>query len=280
MYRTLLCAPPNKYDVVERAKSVNAHVAHFDLEDSVPLSQKPLVRELILNKLKENNSIPTAVRINAIDSKEGMEDILFFVNHDIAPDIIIVPKVESAECVNVVANVLKVSFPEIQMFCVIESVKALKSLDSIVRAEKHINGLIFGSADFSECMGRIPSSLDLTFAKTEIALAANQIGAYAVDSPCFNLEGDAELRNECLQARKIGFHAKIAIHPSQVPVINEVLSPTKEEFDFSKKILESTSNKSIDDGSAIAKVNKNMIGPPFVKLARKIVTSAEEMYER
>lgn len=273
MIRSFLCAPPSKFDVVNKSIEVKASVAHFDLEDSVPDSQKETARRLIYESLVKKNRIKTAVRLNAIDTKYGMEDILFFINKNISPDIFIIPKVANPEAVNIVGDILREYFPCIKVFCVIESVKSLKSLDRIINASSHIDGLIFGSADFSESMGRVPSALDLTFARTEISLAANQINAYAIDSPSFTLENNIELEDECHLARRLGYHGKIAIHPKQVPLINDIFSPTQEELDFSKRIIE-VKNGFESGCSNISKIKNNMVGPPFVKVAKKIINAA------
>ncbi|KAF7772081.1 citrate lyase subunit beta / citryl-CoA lyase [Pseudoalteromonas citrea] len=274
MIKSLLCAPPNKYDVVSKSIEVNASVAHFDLEDSVPERQKEKARDLISASLLRNNQIKTAVRINAIDTKYGLEDILFFINREVSPDFFILPKVEAPESVNIVGDILRQAFPNVKLFCVIESIKALKSLDRIVNASSYIDGLIFGSADFSESMGKVPSALDLTFARTEISLAANQINAYAIDSPCFSLENINELDQECRIARRLGYHGKIAIHPKQVSLINEVFSPTQEELDFSNEVIEASERLNHKSCSSISTVKSNMIGPPFIKMARKIINAA------
>ncbi|QUJ68043.1 CoA ester lyase [Photobacterium sp. GJ3] len=273
--KSLLCGPAEKYDVVSRAIMTGASVAHFDLEDSVPLSRKSATRAAILKQLKHPIPIPTAVRINALNTQLGLEDILGFIHQNVAPDIMIVPKVESPETARIAGDILKEHFPETRIFCVIESIKALKSLDRIILEPDFIQGMIFGAADFSGDMGKVPSALDLTYAKTQIALAANQINAVAIDSPCFQIHDVLRLETECLQARALGFHGKIAIHPGQVSRINQAFAPTEHEYTFSKNILDTLTGPDEREASSIRTVGENMIGPPFIRIAEKIVKSME-----
>ncbi len=269
IFRSFLCGPSNRFDVVQRAIDCGSHVAHFDIEDSIPLAKKESVRNDIVQQLLQVTDILTAVRINSLNSAEGLKDIMSFIENNVVPDIVIVPKIESPDGIKLVSDLLKDNFKNVKIFGVIESIKGVKSLDRIIHAENHIDGLVFGSADFSKDLGRIPSALDLSYAKNEISLAANYINALAVDSPCFAIKDLSVLKDELEKAKELGFHAKIAIHPSQISLINKILSPTKEEINFATQIL--TETEDVEKKAGIVTVGGTMIGPPFLNIAKSIV---------
>ncbi|SGZ09390.1 Citryl-CoA lyase [Moritella viscosa] len=269
-HRSFLCAPPGKFELVNKSIAYKASVALFDLEDSVPENKKKFTRELVLSQLKNKPAITTAVRINSLHTKFGLEDILGFVEAQIVPDIIMIPKVESGDDLSIVEDVLQQLRPSMGLYAVIETIKGVRKLNDIIKSPANLQGLVFGAADFSENIGRHPSTLDLTYAMNKISMAANEVGIQAIDSPCFSIDDITTLEMESNLAKRLGYQGKIAIHPHQVKPINELFGLTKKEIALSQSIIEKIGLIEDLDMSRISKINNSMIGPPFLKLAEKL----------
>lgn len=273
--KSFLCGPSDKFDIIKKTIQYGAHVAHFDIEDSIPLRNKQKVRRSIITQLLQKPNVLTAVRINAINTKEGLEDIMAFIHNKITPDIIIIPKVEYLDQVKLISDILRDQSGKIKIFCIIESIKGIRTLDRISHYKDHIDGLIFGAADFSKDINKIPGTLNLSYVKSQIVMAAHEIGAMAVDSPCFNIKNSNILKDELTEAVKLGFHAKIAIHPCQISLINQMMNPSEEEIDFARQIIAKMEPHKKETG--IVSIQGTMIGMPFLNIAKAIIRSKNEL---
>ena len=107
-------------------------------------------------------------------------------------------------------------------------------------------------------------SLDWAYPPLILANAAAAEGLIAIDSPYFSLDDAAALAETCAAALGLGFHAKAAIHPKQIAVINEHFSPTPAEVERATTILE------LSDGGASA-IDGKMIDMAILRWARRIV---------
>jgi citrate lyase beta subunit len=214
-----------------------------------------------------------AVRINAVTSRDGIHDLALFTEHSLHPDIVILPKVSEGRDVQIVDELLATTGWRGHLFAVIETPRAARQLDEIATAGGSLSGLIFGSADMFKnwriemnSRGRMAGHL-----RAEIAAACAAYDLLAIDSPCFAMadgEATAELADELAVARELGFAGKIAIHPAQVPCINEAFTPAEGEVQQAIKIVESAGG----ERKAIVNLNGQMIGPPFVHYAKQVLS--------
>ncbi len=267
--RSFLCGSPSRHDVSLKSVECGADVILFDLEDSVPEGKKSAVRQQILKQLKRKHPKPTAVRINGLESIYGFEDVLALVTEQVAPDIVIIPKFVSVAHAAHIIELLKEHFPAIRVFSVVETIEGLRALDRIANGCMLLDGLIFGSADFSYEMGIAPGTADFRFAQAEIAWAAAAINGAAIDAPCFSMYDLEAVAEQCHVAKTLGYVGKIAIHPSQVGVLNRCFSLSPDELTFAQSVM---NNDTPDhDDKTISRVGSNMVGPPIRKLARKLL---------
>lgn len=272
-WRSWLCSPALKQNIDQKAVETDADIIHLDLEDSVPLELKDRARQALKDYMSRTYDRKLALRINSLGTKEGITDLLCLVANKIMPDILIMPKVESPREVGIVQEIVQESGQATHIFAIIETLKGLKALDAIAQSGGMLKGMILGCADMSSELAITVNNRGraLNYIKCEIALAAATNGVLAIDSPCFHLTDSAALGEELAIAKELAFTGKIAIHPSQVKLINQYFSPSKGELEAAAQMLNTDSNPT----SAIAKVNGKMIGPPFMKLAKRILQKAE-----
>jgi citrate lyase beta subunit len=257
---------------VEKALEVRADVALFDLEDSVRAEDKDPARTALSRPFAATlRGVTTAIRINALATYEGLKDLLFLVEHTIVPDILVLPKAllpgDPALAASIFAQ-RELTPPAI--FCIIETAHSLWSLRTFGDAPRGLSGLMLGSADLAADLGIPPMAADLRFLRQEIALAARRFGVAAIDSPCFQLRNEARLRREVRAARRLAFDGKVAIHPAQVAVINELFTPSAQALDQARRLVDGFES---NPRKAILELDEAMVGPPFVKYARRVLSA-------
>lgn len=244
--RSLLYVPGDSEKMLQKAAALPSDLLFLNLEDGVASAKKEDARANIVAAL---NTIDFGVheiivRINSLDAEVGLKDLLEVV--PMRPDGICLPKVEkAAEIIAAAAAILELErgygLPEgcIRLHAMIESAAGALRASEIAAASPRMASLIFGSADFSKDMRGQPGEdrVELLLALQLIATSARSAGISAIDAPCFDLKNAGLLRREALQARRIGFDGKSALHPDQLAIINEVFDVTDEEIAWAERTI-------------------------------------------
>ncbi len=266
--RSWLCQSALKPALADKAISVGADIAHFDLEDSVAQNHKNNARDQLINSLRQRpDKIRTAVRTNAMSSRDGLNDLLAIVDAPKPPDIIILPKARIMTDMAIVNDVLRPRQP-VDVYAVIECPRGLHEADLLGSRPEGLRGLISGTADYASQIGVPLESADLQHMQSVISTTAHRLDIQAVDSPCFDLSNLTTLKAEATKARALGFTGKIALNPAQVPLINQVFEWTSYEVEYAKHVLTRVQDL---DTVAVTNSNGKLIGPPFRKMAERIL---------
>lgn len=269
--RSWLCAPALRSNLLEKALEAHADIALFDLEDSVPADRKEAARAHLSHHFAAPMGIASAIRLNGLRTYDGLKDLLFLVDRAVVPEFLVLPKALLPGDPILAASVFAqrgLRTPAI--FCVIETAQSLWSLRSSGGFPGGLGGLIFGAADFAADLGVPPLHADLRLVRQEIALTARRLGVVAIDSPCFQLRSEVRVRREGRAARGLGFHGKIAIHPAQVTPINELFTESEQAVDHARRLVERFES---NPDSAIQQFDDAMVGPPFIRYARSILSA-------
>ena len=272
--RSWLCIPALKEGLEEKIIKTSADIVLLDLEDSIPVNKKQVAREklLTLNHLIWSE-YDVAVRVNALSRPEGFRDLVFLMDNNIVPKCLVIPKVESPGELRMLGELQSVTGGCTKIFAIVETLKGLRGIDAVINDSANLYGLILGSADLSsEISFGLPKSA-LMQIKCEMALAALSIGLKVIDTPCFNLTCGKLLREGIEAAKALGYTGKIAVHPSQISMINRLFSPTQAELEKAKAIIASLASPDLP--TAIASIDGEMVGPPFEVLARKLLATQE-----
>jgi citrate lyase beta subunit len=276
--RSWLCAPAFTTQLAAKACEVGADLALFDLEDSVPVDRKEAARYALRGQLQDPPVVATAVRLNVLSSSDGLKDLLFLLDHGLVPSALLLPKAVLPDEVSLASALLRErGVTSTRIFAIIETVHSLWALRTLTAAPAGFAGLIFGAADFAADLGVAPTVTDLRFVKQEIALAARRFGLTAIDSPCFQLRDQGRLALELDDARRLGFSGKIAIHPAQVAAINQSFTPSAQAVEQARKLVDAAAHA---PDAAILRVEDEMIGPPFLKHARRVLATAAPALRR
>ncbi len=261
-------ASPDRLDSVRTA---GADVAVLDLEDSVPHDRKDAARAAAIGYLTEATGGGTPVlglRLNAPGTVHGAKDLVAVAESGLRPAVLVVPKVESARDVELVATVLGAE-QQRRVWALIETPRAIQCLPEIL-GSRFLAGVVFGAADYAAAAGCSRSSSVLWYPRSALACAAAAAGVPAIDSPFFDLQDPDGLRREAVEAKNLGFAGKGAVHPSQLSLIRQVFLPAAEELAAAQAVVTAAGGAH----GGITTVNGQMVGPPMVAAALAVTARA------
>ncbi|MDB6107163.1 MAG: CoA ester lyase [Gammaproteobacteria bacterium] len=247
--RSLLFVPGSREDFLPKAAAAGADALVLDLEDSVPAAVKDAARAHVATELAGSSKPLTFIRINHPSCGELEKDLAVLAPH--TAQAVMLPKVAVVEDVEPVDARLTIferdnglDRDSISILVVIETSIGLRNLFDVLRSRPRIRGAALASAEEGDFMldigGRwTPTGEALTYARGKFVCDARAAGVtWIVDGAFMNLRDGNALELESHLARSHGFGSKVAIHPRQVAVINEVFSPTAEEVERARKLLE------------------------------------------
>jgi citrate lyase subunit beta/citryl-CoA lyase len=241
----------------EKAPNAGADLVFLDLEDACAPAVKESARGIAVNALRELDWGRTirAVRINGLDTIWCHDDIIEIVTGAReAVDVLIVPKARTARdvwWVDVLLTQLEAKLglqKRISLEVLIEDAEGLANAVDIARASDRLEAVIFGAGDLSASQhARVDGNFDPVgeypgdfwhFARAQVVMAARVAGIDAIDAPYPAYKDPGGYRRAATHASLLGFDGKWAIHPDQVPIANEVFSPTSDEVDAAKKSVD------------------------------------------
>nr|WP_321444108.1 CoA ester lyase [uncultured Cohaesibacter sp.] len=286
--RSYLFVPGDSPRKMEKALSAGADVILIDLEDSVSLSQKQTARDLTATFLKEQ--IPTRdrpriyVRVNALDTELTDNDLDAVVPH--RPDGIMLPKSQSGKSITALdvkirtaEAVAGIPLDQIKIMAVAtETASAIFNLGTYGGSSPRLTALTWGAEDLSADLGAERNRDEDGAFTSPFRLVRDLclMGAVAaevapVDGVFINYRDTDGLRQECLEARRDGFVGKMAIHPAQVAIINEVFTPDEAAIEKASRIVESFSQAG-DVG--VVGIDGEMIDRPHLRRAETTLRRA------
>jgi citrate lyase subunit beta/citryl-CoA lyase len=185
------------------------------------------------------------VRINSSRTEYGVEDVRKVIEG--RPDTLLLPKVNRPEDIGGYDTLIAecerregLSSGSIGLMALIETPLGVVNIDAIALASPRLNGLLFGAADYTrETRGKItPDRLELYYPMIRILLAARVAGIDAIDTPHFDINDMEGLARHAQKAKEMGYDGKAVIHPAQADVVNRVFTPSQEEVEYARRVVE------------------------------------------
>ena len=261
---SLIFVPGSRPDRFAKAQASGAGLTVIDLEDAVAAADKDTARAAALTQVAGGGS-GWAIRCNGIATAAGIADLAAFVAAETLPPLLLVPMVESAVELEIIARVLGERCPE--LIPLIETPKGLRQALEIAKAP-NVAGVMFGGADFSGEMGVALSWEPLLAARSALLLACAEAKVPAIDVPHIDLDNLAGLEEECARARSLGFAAKAAIHPAQVAAIEAAFTPTAAEVAEAEEAIAAY----LAAGERAIRFKGKMLEAPVVKRYRAVLS--------
>jgi len=271
MLRSLLFVPANVERFVRKAPETGADAVVLDLEDSVPENAKTDARAKLgwaAEEIRSRSGQLLAVRVNSIGTPHFREDLRAAAEAGI--EVVVLPKCDGPEDVFRMREVASEVGATFRVIALIESPRGVLAAQNIA-SEEGVIGLAFGKFDFALSMGALPSSnLNVLVPRSLVAIAAKAHGLVAVDTPYAALNDLEGLRAEALEAKALGYDGKFAVHPSQVPVINEVFSPSEEDVRWAEMVVE-VLDQARKTGRASAELQGTMVDEVHYRIAKRVL---------
>ncbi|HEQ9122243.1 TPA: citrate (pro-3S)-lyase subunit beta [Streptococcus pyogenes] len=279
--RTMMFVPGANAAMLRDAPLFGADSVMFDLEDSVSLKEKDTSRALVHFALKtfDYSSVETVVRVNGLDSC-GALDIEAVVLAGV--NVIRLPKTETAQDIVDVEAVIErverengIEVGRTRMMAAIESAEGVLNARDIAKASKRLIGIALGAEDYVTNMKtrRYPDGQELFFARSMILHAARAAGIAAIDTVYSDVNNTEGFQNEVRMIKQLGFDGKSVINPRQIPLVNEIYTPTKKEIDHAKQVIWAI-REAESKGSGVISLNGKMVDKPIVERAERVIALA------
>ena len=252
--RSWLFTPGTRPERFAKAVQVGADVLIMDLEDSVAPGDKKQARKNAFARFRDTTqeTVQLALRINSLVTRAGLDDMTDLLDSSVDPIFLVLPKVEAAADLIAVDRLLTASGKQCGMIALIETARAVTSLQAIVTATPRLRGLMLGAADLAADLGSATNWEALAYSRGALIAAASISSLVTIDSPFFDIHDENGLCEETDRAVNLGFQAKGAIHPDQVATINKALTPSDKDVSQAREILKKNkSGVGVLDGQMI-----------------------------
>lgn len=280
--RTMMFVPGANAGMLRDAPLYGADSIMFDLEDSVSLKEKDTSRALVHFALKtfDYSNVETVVRVNGLDTC-GALDIEAVVSAGV--DVIRLPKTETAQdIIDVEAEIERIEreygleVGSTGMMAAIESAEGVLNAREIAKASDRLIGIALGAEDYVTNMKtrRYPDGQELFFARSMILHAARAAGIAALDTVYSDVNNTEGFQDEVRLIKQLGFDGKSVINPRQIPLVNEIYTPTQKEIDNAKQVIWAIREAESKRSGVIA-LNGKMIDKPIVERAERVIMLAK-----
>lgn len=264
MDRSYLFVPGDRPDRFEKALASGAHAVIVDLEDAVAPARKAAARAAVREWLDGPRAGPVFIRVNA-QGTPWHDDDLQLAAHDRVRGVML-PKAEDASLVHALAGKLG---PR-EFIPLVETVAGWYGALDLAWAPG-VTRLAFGNLDFMADSGIRADGDELNAVRIPLVLASRRAGIQPPIEGVTAALGDVQvLESDLARARRLGFGAKLCIHPSQVGAANAAFLPSENEREWARRVI-----AALEAGPAGAvSVDGKLVDKPVERQARAIVAES------
>jgi len=279
LLRSLLFVPGNRPDMLDKAARHRPDAFVPDLEDSVTESEKVNARCVVAERLDALVAlgVPVIPRVNSLESGLAAGDL----------DAVLRPGVfgvsigkfgtteQALEVCALIADresAMRLPPGTFRLVPWIETALAIVNAYAICTCSGRIAAVAFGAEDFTHDMGieRTSDGVEVDYARNALAVAARAGNVPALDTPYFAFKDDDGLRRSALEAKRIGFKGKFAIHPAQIDTINASFLPGPSEIEHARRVV-AAFEEAEREGRGATSLDGQVVDVPVVKRARAVL---------
>jgi malyl-CoA/(S)-citramalyl-CoA lyase len=310
LHRSELAVPGSQPKFFEKAAQSDADVVFLDLEDAVAPDDKPQARKNVIEALNDIDwgDKTMTVRINGLDTHFMYRDVVDVVEQAGARlDLIMIPKCGTAGdiyAVDMMVTQIEAAMgyeKRIGFSLLIETALGMMNVDEISAASPRNEALHFGVADYAASTrarttnigGANPDYAVLTdtdendhrdthwgdmwhYALARMVVAARANGLRPIDGPFGDFSDPDAFRAAAKRAAVLGCEGKWAIHPSQVALANEVMSPSEAEVDKARRII-AAMEQAAKEGKGAVSLDGRLIDIASIRQAEVLVGKADQI---
>lgn len=286
-WRSMLFVPVLNERFLARAAERGADCIQLDLEDAIPPGQKEEARRAVPPAAARlaAKGLDVVVRINR-PWRQALADIEASVGPHVC--CLTLPKVPDAAHVRSVAEIVDelerergLASGNTRFVVMIETAEGLLNMAAIAAAHPRVAGLIVGAEDLAVSLGASPTYDTLYIHNAQAVVAARNAGIQPLGfvGTVADYADEAKFRRTIQQAREMGFTGGFCIHPSQVPILNEVFAPSPGEIDWARGALD-VFEQALAEGRGAVTFRGAMVDLPVADRARAILARAADLADR
>lgn len=263
--RSYLFVPGTQPERFEKALRAGADAVILDLEDGVSVERKVQARATVAGWLARNARSTVYVRVNAAGTAWHDSDVAAIARPGLAG--VVLPKAEDPTAVARLTARLPAGVPVLP---VVETALGLWHALDLARAAG-VERLAFGAIDFQLDTGIEGEDEALLYARSHLVVASRVAGVQQpVDGITVTLDDPERVRADTVRAHRLGFGGKLCIHPRQVPIVNAVFSPSAEEVQWARRVLDA-GTAATARGAGAFRLGDEMVDRPVIERARRIL---------
>lgn len=281
--RSMLFTPGNRLDMLGKAVHSGTDAVIVDLEDSVAVDNKPEARANLAQL--PDSPVDYYVRTNAVETGMLWDDV---VAAGLSPAVgVIVPKAEDPMVISRVDGALTAleltsgrPTGSITIIPLIESAIGVRLTYEMALASDRVECVMFGGGEQGDLVADLgvewtPEGTGLMQARSQVLLSSRAAGVpYPMEAVFMDFRNPDGLRVECELARTLGYVGKVAIHPAQIEVINDVFTPAPDVVEYQRKVLAAFEEAEAEGKASIA-VDGKMVDYAVARVARAVIARAE-----
>lgn len=280
--RSALYMPGSNARALEKARTLDADVLIFDLEDAVAASQKDLARDQVVGALKRGGyKAETVVRVNDPTTAIGGADIKAIARSGC--DAVLLPKIEKPRDVrDAHLRLAAAGAPtHLALWAMIETPLAVLHVEEIAFSSPHLKCLVMGTSDLAKDLRarHTPQRLPFLTSLSLCVLAARAAGLVILDGVHLDLDDEKGFLDSCRQGSELGFDGKTLLHPKTIAGANAAFGPTDEEVAWAKKITAAHA-EAVRQGKGVLVVDGKFIESLHVEGAKHTLAMAEAIQRR
>jgi citrate lyase subunit beta/citryl-CoA lyase len=279
----MLFTPGHRLDMIEKATRSETDAVIVDLEDAVSVDNKPVARANLAGL--PPSPVPYYVRTNAAGTGLLWDDLTAAGTADVVG--IILPKAEDPQIISQIDEALagleaaSGKLPgSVTVIPLIESALGVRLTYEIALASSRVECVMFGGGEQGDLVADLgvewtPEGTGLMHARSQVLLSSRAAGIpYPMEAVFMDFRNLDALRVESELARTLGYVGKVAIHPAQVPVINDVFTPSADVVEYQRKVLAAFEEAEAAGEASIA-VDGKMVDYAVARVARTVIERAE-----
>jgi citrate lyase subunit beta/citryl-CoA lyase len=269
--------------MVEKAGRSGTDAVIVDLEDAVSVANKPLARSNLAEL--PPSPVPYFVRTNAAGTGLLWDDVRAAGVANV--DGVVLPKAEDPGVFSEIDGVLTEMEREsgkpagsVTVIPLIESALGVRLTYEIALASSRVECVMFGGGEQGDLVADLgvewtPEGTGLMHARSQVLLSSRAAGVlYPIEAVFMDFRNLDALRVESELARTLGYTGKVAIHPAQIPVINDVFTPSADVVEYQRKVLAAFERAEAAGEASIA-VDGKMVDYAVARVARTVIERAE-----
>lgn len=263
---TYLFVPANRPERFNKAGASSADVVIFDLEDAVANEHKTESRSNLAAYFE--NGGRGHVRVNGVGTREFEEDLVLCRMPGV--DGIVLPKAEDPDVIKYVSRAVRADKPILPLVETAQGIANVRAIASVPA----VNRLVFGTVDFCLDLGIEEDENELLYHRSDIVLASRLAKLLPpVDGVTISVNDAEVLRKDTERGRRLGFGAKLCIHPWQIPHVDACFRPSVDLIDWAQRVLRHAE----EAGSVGAfSIDGKMVDAPVIERAKRIIDRVRE----